>query len=131
MFQVVENQEREDAQAVVKVASKKKAGTSSSRSRKASSKNTIDKALKKQAKSNVLSTMKEEKSSKDDWGFSDDSENQEMLSLSERLNLKKFEDDSDASSISSISSNSKASKASSSSKQVSSSSYAEICFISK
>ena len=84
---------------------KNKSGKSSknSRSRKPApkqQKNTIEKAFAKQTvkpKPSEKNIVKDEKP-KEDWGFSDDSESQPMLSLSERLALKKYEDTSDAAS---------------------------------
>ena len=60
----------------------------------------MEKAFAKQTakpKPSEKNIAKDEKP-KDDWGFSDDSENQQLLSLSERLALKKYEDTSDATS---------------------------------
>ncbi|XP_028390602.1 DNA topoisomerase 2-alpha-like isoform X2 [Dendronephthya gigantea] len=104
-LEAVEAQEREDALAGSKVVSRNKSGRSSkvSKPRKpaaAKPKNSIEKAFAKQA-ANVKTSEKEiarEEKAKDDWGFSDESENQDMLSLTERLALKKFEDTSDAAS---------------------------------
>lgn len=105
-MQTFEAQEREDAEAGSKVVAKSKSGKSSknSRSRKPAAtkpqKNTIEKAFAKQAakpKPSEKNIAKDEKP-KEDWGFSDDSEGQQMLSLSERLALKKYEDTSDATS---------------------------------
>jgi hypothetical protein len=128
-LQVVEAQEREDAEAGSKVVSKNKSGKSgqASRSRKAAAtkpktqKNTIEKAFGKQtakAKTSEKEIPKEEKP-KEDWGFSDDSENHDMLSLTERLALKKYEDTSDA--ASSVSSKQVGKKSTSASEATSSS----------
>ena len=86
--------------------SKNKSGKSSksSRGRKpgaAQQKNTIEKAFAKQTvkpKASEKEIAKDEKpKTKDDWGFSDDSDGH-MLSLSERIALKCYEDTSDATS---------------------------------
>ena len=112
MLQVVERKERKDAQVQFSMVTENKPGRSSSRATKVASKK-VAKAPKKQAKS---SKAKEPKVvPPNDLGFSDDSENQEMLSLSERLALKKYEETSDASSVTSVASQSKATM---SSKQV-------------
>ena len=112
MFQAVEQKERRDAEVQISMT-KNKSERSSSRATKVASKKNVAKAPKKQAKP---SKPKERKVvPPNDLGFSDDSENQEMLSLSERLALKKYEDTSDASSVTSVASQNKVSM---SSKQV-------------